>query len=287
MRSRSLGLFPAPFFQVSHEPGVSRASSQVPTLRVAVWSMGVVLWVLVLLPPFATWSRRYEFFQAIQYSMFAFVIPLLLTSGAQWRRVGLTSGSSHDIDADGVPVTSTVPRLVDRVAMARVRTSRQQQAVVVAIVFIALSIFWRIAPIVDTLTRHAWLEVVESITLVLCGTALFSHLVESPPMSPSASRPYRISISAAVMWSAWVVAYLGAMSNNSWYRAFHHVAGSGISLAADQQFSAGIVWLLSAGVFVPIIFWNLIQWLQSEEDPDHALGRLLREERSRGFFGTN
>jgi len=94
-------------------------------------------------------------------------------------------------------------------------------------------------------------------------------------------------MATAVMWAAWVVAYLDGMSNTSWYDAFHHVAGHGVSLAADQQFSTGAVWFITAGVFIPIIFWNLVHWLQSEEDPNAELVKLIREDRTRGFFGTN
>ncbi len=56
---------------------------------------------------------------------------------------------------------------------------------------------------------------------------LMVEIVESPPFSPGISRPYRIGVAAVVMWSAWVVAYLAGMSHDSWYTAFHHVAGTG------------------------------------------------------------
>ena len=157
-------------------------------------------------------------------------------------------------------------------------------AVVAALVFAALTIFWRVAPVVDFLVGHPWLVVVESVSLVALGVVLFADLVESPPLTPGASRPYRIGIAAGVMWTAWVVAYLNGMSHNSWYHAFHHVAGRGVSLSADQQLSAGFIWLLSGAVFVPIIFWNLVYWLQSGEDPNEELGRLVRDERARGFI---
>ena len=42
------------------------------------------------------------------------------------------------------------------------------------------------------------------------------------------------------------------------------------------------MWFISGCAFVPVVFWNLIRWLQSEEDPDEELHRLLRQERIRG-----
>jgi hypothetical protein len=39
-------------------------------------------------------------------------------------------------------------------------------------------------------------------------------------------------------------------------------------------------------VFVPIVFWNLIHWLQSEEDPNEEIIKLFRQEKEHGFFGS-
>ena len=149
-----------------------------------------------------------------------------------------------------------------------------------------MTLLWRVAPIVNALVHHPWLVPVEAVTLFIPSLLLMVELVESPPLLPGISRPYRIGVSAVVMWTAWVVAYLAGMSHDSWYTAFHHAAGHGISASADQQFSAGFVWLLSASVFVPIVFWNLIHWLQSEEDPNEEIIKLFRQEREHGFFGS-
>lgn len=256
-------------------------------LRASLGAVGSILWIGFLVPPFSMWATRYEYVQAIQFSTFAFVVPVLLTSSVQWRRVGLATRDSWHVGDDGALPSTVTPRMIDRIAIARARSSHQQRAVIIALLFAGLTLVWRVAPIVDALIRHPWFSVVEAVSLAVVGVAFFSHLVESPPLQPGASRPYRIGIATGVMWCAWVVAFLNAMAHNSWYTAFHHVAGKGLSLSADQQIGAGVSWFLSAAVFVPIIFWNLIHWLQSEDDPNEELGRLLREERSRGFFGTN
>jgi hypothetical protein len=89
------------------------------------------------------------------------------------------------------------------------------------------------------------------------------------------------------MWTVWVLAYLMAMSQNSWYRNIHHVAGRGLSQSADQQVTAGVMWFITAAAFLPVIFSNLNRWLKSEDDPDEELYQLIRRDRTRGFFGTN
>jgi hypothetical protein len=83
------------------------------------------------------------------------------------------------------------------------------------------------------------------------------------------------------MWTTWVLAYMVAMSNANWYPAYRHLVGRGLSGAADQQVTAGVLWLVATACFVPVIFYNLVAWLHSEEDPDEALNRMVREERRR------
>ena len=73
-----------------------------------------------------------------------------------------------------------------------------------------------------------------------------------------------------------------AMSNGDWYRAYVHGAGRGLSLVADQQITAGVMWAVASACFVPVIFFNLFHWLHGEEDADEALRRLVRDERRRG-----
>jgi hypothetical protein len=73
------------------------------------------------------------------------------------------------------------------------------------------------------------------------------------------------------MWTIWVPAYLVAMSNSNWYRAYDHTAGTGLRPAIDQQIAAGVLWGIAGACFIPLIFWNLMQWLRSVEDPDEEL----------------
>ena len=69
------------------------------------------------------------------------------------------------------------------------------------------------------------------------------------------------------------------MSQSGWYRNFNHVAGQGLSQAADQQVAAIILWFIATMVFVPVIFMNAMHWLHGEQNPDDELRRLLREQR--------
>ena len=259
-------------------PDVAKPSrTWVPGFRGLLSVLSVVVLVLAIAPPMWGLAHKYEFVQAIQFCLFGFAAPALWAVGAPWLGVR----PSKDRMTLG-----NQPAWFRRWNSRRVREKAQARALTAAGATIAATLFWRVAPIVNALIHHPWLIAIEALTLFIPSTLMMVELVESPPLTPGISRPYRIGMAAVAMWTAWVVAYLGGMSHDSWYTSFHHVAGAGISASADQQLSAGFVWFITASVFVPIVFWNLIHWLQSEEDPNEEIIKLFRQEREHGFFGS-
>ena len=264
-----------------------RTADGVERLRSVLAVLGVAVWLVALVSPLASWARRYEFAQAVQFGLIAMVVPALLVTGAPWKRLGLASGEPLRVGDDGAIISPSTPRVMDRMAMRARRRSGHVHVFSVGILYLALIIGWRTVPAVNALVHHGWLVVVESLSLVAGGVWLWLTIVESPPVGASTTRPFRIGVAAVVMWTVWIIAYLNGMSQVSWYGAFVHVPGHGLSLFADQQLAAGSMWLLSAATFMPVVFWNLIHWLQSEEDPNEELTRLVREQRSRGTFDAS
>jgi len=251
--------------------------------RLVLLALAALLLLVSLVPPVATWARRYESVEALQFSLLAVVVPALVALGAPWRLLGLAARRPVQLDEDGAPMEDGDRlRPVDRLAEGRRHHPEALRSVLFAVVFLAAAVVWRIPAAVDALARHPWLAPVEAVTLVATGVGLWLELVESPPLVPRLSRPNRVALAAVSMWTIWVMAYLVAMSHVSWYRAYVHHAGSGLSLAADQQLGMGLIVVISGCAFVPVVFGNLIRWLQAQEDPDEEMQRVLRTERIRG-----
>jgi len=245
--------------------GVASARPEVEPGPARVWlaAAGLVVVAAVLVPPVSELARRYEYVDALQFSVFAVVGPALVVVGAPWRAPRLPAGRLRQL-ADG---------------------RRRHTELVRSAGFLAADmagiVFWRLPVAVDAVSRQRWLGAVEGLTLVVLGIGLWLELVESPPLVPRGGRPRRAVLAAVSMWTIWTIAYMGAMSDATWYRGFRHVAGSGVSAQADRQFSSALLWAVAAAAFMPVIFWNLVQWLRSEDDPDDELVRLLQEERRR------
>ena len=252
-------------------------------LRQAGLALAGLLLVLWLVPPLASWARRFEFVEALQFAFLALVIPALAVIGSPWVLLGLASARSRDLDDDGhSPAPVATARPIDRLAQGRRRHPEVWRTAGFAGLYLAGVIVWRTPLGVDGLRRHPWLVAVEAGTLVVVGAGLWLELVESPPLVPRLPRPGRVALAALAMWTVWILAYLVGLSHASWYPAYPHRAGTGLSLSADQQLATGVLWFVSACAFVPVVFWNLIRWLQSEEDPDVELHHLVRQERIRG-----
>ena len=253
------------------------------TGRTVLLAVALVLMVLCLVPPLSTEARRYEFVEALQFSLLVVAVPALAAIGAPWRLLGLASPELPPPNPDGEPSETKVDlRPVDRLAQGRRRHPEALRSACFAGVYLAAAILWRIPPSVNALARHPWLVALEAVCLVPAGIGLWLELVESPPLVPRLSRPHRVALAAIAMWTIWVLAYLVGLSHASWYHAYAHRAGAGLSLFADQQLTTGTMWVVSACAFIPVVYWNLIRWLQSEEDPDEEMHRLVRQERTRG-----
>ena len=135
----------------------------------------------------------------------------------------------------------------ERLASQRERHREPVRSALVLGLFMAVAIAWRTPGAVDAIESHPLLVPVEAVSLVV-GVAFWlssSNQVRSAAFAPAYSRGAGRRGHVGV----WTVAYLAGFSSASWYSGFHHVVGQGLSAAADQQFSTGVLWLVGDGAF--------------------------------------
>lgn len=237
------------------------------------WCLGAAALVAVvaLVPPLGTAARRTEYAAALQFSLLAIALPALVTLGAPWSLLGL-SGPAH---RDGRL------RLLDRLADRRLRHRELPWSIGFIVVDLVVAAIWHAPRVVATVSSHWWLALVEAVTLLVSGVGLWLELISSPPLAPRSGHLRRAVLAALSMWVFWILAYLVGLSNHGFYPSFHHVAG-GLSAAADEEIAAVILWFIATVAFAPVIFWNALTWLQSDEDPDTEFLQVARAERRRG-----
>ena len=243
-------------------------------LRWRIWFLlaAVPVAIVALVPPLSTTARHAEYGAALQFSLLAIVVPALLTVGAPWRWLRLAGDGSP-----GGP-QGTVDRMADR--------RRRHRELPWSLAFIAgdlgVVVAWHAPGAVAAVAEHGGLVPLEGATLIAFGLGLWLELVTSPPLAPRSRYLRRAVLAAFVMWAFWILAYVVGLSNHDFYRNFHHVEG-GLSSAADQQIASAVLWFVAAASFIPVIFWNALMWLKTDEDPDSELLALARAERRRGI----
>jgi cytochrome c oxidase assembly factor CtaG len=223
-----------------------------------------------VIPPLSSTAARFEYGEALQFSLLAIVLPVLVAVGAPWRHLRLARASELD-----------PPRLADRVADRRLRHRELPWSLAFIALDLAAVVAWHAPRAVADLSEHGWLIPLEGATLLAVGLGLWLELVNSPPLMPRSGYLRRAVLAAFAMWTFWILAYILGLSNHSFYPNFAHAPG-GLSAAADQQIASAVLWFVAAVSFVPVIFWNAMMWLRTDEDPDAELLALERAERRRG-----
>ena len=257
---------------MTHGAATVRPREHAARWRLLCLVSAVVVLFLVLVPPLSRLARDSEYGAAIQFSLLAIVLPALVTVGAPWRLLGLAGNGSPD----------TSPRIVDRVADHRRRHRELPWSLAFIAADLCVVVAWHVPGPVAAVAQHGWLVPLEGAILLVFGLGLWLELATSPPLVPRSGYLRRAVLAAFVMWAFWILAYVVSLSNHDFYRNFHHVAG-GLSAAADQQIASAVLWFFAAAAFVPLIFWNALLWLKTDEDPDAELLALTRAERRRGM----
>jgi hypothetical protein len=213
-----------------------------------------LLCVLTFVPPLSSWAGRYEFGEILRYGVWAIALPPLVALGTRWPNAASLAGT-------------------------RLRHPELGRAAGFLLLDWLVMVWWFTPLAVRTTASESWLVPVEALSLIVAGVGLWLELVESPPLVPRVDGLRRAALGALTMWFIWTEAYLVGMSQSGWYRNFGHVAGHGLSRAADQQVGAVVLWFIATVVFAPVVFVSALRWLQGGEEPDAELRKLVRADR--------
>jgi putative membrane protein len=264
----------AAYWPVMDGDASNAALSRVASRRSWLAVGAVVLVLICLVPPVGIYARRYVFAESLQFVLFAVAVPALLVLGAPWRMLGFSRTAWGGLGARR-------PGRASRAGRAGRGGSGFPRGVAALVVFMGMLIVWRLPVSVNALARLPGLAVLEMVSLVGAGSALWLELVESPPLLPRLSRPLRAVFAALAMWTIWILAYILGFSQVAFFTAYSHV---GLSSVADQEIATGIMWAVPALCFAPVVFVAALTWLRDTEDPDEGLRQMVRTEHPQPKF---
>ena len=232
-----------------------------------------VLALLAVLPPVSGYARQDAFVQAVQFVIFAVVVPALLVVGLRsW--LGQCARRTSGLDpAPGRWEGAAVPTLRFLASTAGNRADADRRAVRAAgvkmLFFVALVVTWRLPMVLDGLARYPALVAAELVTLGCAGSAVWADLVAAAPFRQALPRPLRAAMAAVAMWSIWVVAYATGMSGAA--SASPGRNADALNAATERQLGVAVMWAVPAICFVPVVYAMVIRWLGERDDPDAEL----------------
>ena len=233
-----------------------------------------------LVPPLSSEARRVEVIEALQFALLAIAVPALVVLGAPWRRLGLaarptgwpTPKACAVLERPGWPIgwrrSSSSPRAGAEPRLLGPSTWRW---------------WWRGAsPSASTpWPASAGCRWSRPSPWWWRGPGLWLELVESPPFAPRLARPEahrrgrrRHVDDLGDRLPGGAVARVGVPG------LCPRGGSRKLSVSADQAITTWVLWFTSLCAFIPVIFANLCRWLRSDEDPDDALHRLVRDGRA-------
>ena len=214
---------------------------------------GVALPVILALPPIGSYARQDEVAQAFQFVVFAAVAPALLVLG--WpARLSRASRSAPSI-RHRLRIPATPPRRPAGRAWAALLPS------------LAVVIIWRLPVVLAAVRRDPALTIVELVTLVAAGGALWAELAGPRVARNALPRPLRATMAAVAMWTIWAIAYIAGMSTTG--------LTSAQAAVPDHQLAVGVMWAVPAVCYVPVVFATMMNWLDYRNEPaEEAVGLL-------------
>ncbi len=220
-------------------------------LRPVLAPLAVVVAVAVAVPPVATDARRYAAVQALQFVIFAAVVPALLVLG--WPNRFTRAVWARPVPPDRADHATTI------------------RAAVSLLPCLALVVVWRLPAVLAALTRDPALVAVELVTLVTTGTVLWRELARPAAAPESLPRPLRAAMAAVAMWTIWVIAYVTGMSAGGATPATPGV----LTTVAERELGVGVLMAVSGFCYVPVVFVMALGWLSDRENPDAEARQLV------------
>jgi cytochrome c oxidase assembly factor CtaG len=219
-------------------------------LRSVLGLLAVVLAAVVAVPPVATDARHNAAVQALQFVIFAVVVPGLLVLG--WP-TSLSRAVGRRQDR---------PQHADRTAL---------RAALSLLPCLALAVVWRVPTVLAALARDPALVAVELVTLVAAGAALWRELVRPAAPREPLPRPLRAAMAAVAMWTIWVIAYVTGMSAGG----ATPIAPGVVSTVAERELGAGVLMAVSGLCYVPVVFVMAMSWFNDRENPEAEARQLI------------
>jgi|ERR1700722_11493772 putative membrane protein len=219
------------------------------------FTLGLGALVLALVSPIAFFDITLQWDHMLQHVLLLLVAPPLILLGDPFR----TAWAGY-LAAQGRPVAiagSGPARL------ASILHSGGKAATVVVLLFSVNLLFWHIPSVYNTTLRIASIHDLEHLTFLVLGLLFWDQVITVFGMTSRLSLMGRAWVVLAGMGVSWLLAIAIGYATHPLY-AYPTPTG-GLSLLADQEIAAGVMWVPGSVPFLIALLYLGIRWFDVED----------------------
>jgi putative membrane protein len=230
--------------------------------RAATWdqgdtafTLGLASLVLALVSPIASFDITLQWDHMLQHVLLLLVAPPLILLGDPFR----TAWAGY-LAAQGRPVAIAGSRPARAAAVLH---SGGKAATVVVLLFSVNLLFWHIPSVYNTTLRVASIHDLEHLTFLVLGLLFWDQVITVFGMTSRLSLMGRAWVVLAGMGISWLLAIAIGYATHPLY-AYPTPTG-GLSLLADQEIAAGVMWVPGSVPFLIALLYLGIRWFDVED----------------------
>ncbi|HVC05806.1 MAG TPA: cytochrome c oxidase assembly protein [Candidatus Acidoferrales bacterium] len=230
--------------------------------RAATWdggdtafTLGLGALVVALVSPIAYFDITLQWDHMLQHVLLLLVAPPLILLGDPFR----TAWAGY-LAAQGRPVSLAGSRAA---RMAGVLHSGSKVATLIVVLFSANLLFWHVPAVYNSTLRIASIHDLEHLTFLVFGLLFWDQVISVLGMTSRLSLISRASMTLAGMGVSWGLAIAIGYATVPLYA--YPTPNGGLSLLADQEIAAGVMWVPGSVPFLVTLIYLGIRWFDVED----------------------
>jgi putative membrane protein len=219
------------------------------------FALGIGALLIALVSPISYFDTALQWDHMVQHVLLLLVAPPLILLADPFRTAwaGYLAAQGRPIVVDG-----TWPARVMRVLHAGPRA-----ATVVVLAFSVDLLVWHVPPIYNATLRIASVHDLEHLTFLVVGLLFWDQVISPVKATGRLSLLGRAVVVLLGMFVSWGLAIVIGYASHPLYA--YPASTGGLSLLADQEIAAGVMWVPGGTPFLIALLYLGIRWFEIDD----------------------
>ncbi len=214
------------------------------------FTCGLGILLIALVSPISSFDTTAQWDHMVQHVLLLLVAPPLILLGDPFRTAwaGYLATQGRPVKVEG-----TIPA-----RLMRVLHSGPRAAALIAVAFIVDLLVWHLPPVYDATLRLASVHDLEHLSFLVVGLLFWDQVVSRLREPGQLSLMGQATLILVGLFVSWGLAIVIAYATQPLYA--YPVPRQGLSLLADQEIAAGVMWIPGSVPFLAALLSLGIRW---------------------------